>query len=376
MEVIDEQDLANVKVDTDLEVRLMNKSNVYSLTADDVCAFKEELLEEKGSKEDKSRPLCFGPIRKQSKPKKNRARKNKPTTSEKLLGTISEPTVNESQDPNQVETPKAQSKRQRSVDNTPANTEKRPKTSGNSRQQDHVNQAAQVHFMNQVKRPMEDNQVKRANPLDQTRQPKKKQETYAEASSKDLNILVMDVNNGIIVDQVRTLEEKLMDVLDVFLESKPTTTPDFWASTYAFENVKYVCDNEYSVSWLKKAVNSMPPPWPGAELTAISMAEKSELKLNRKPTQKPQIKFFVPDGTKKKSYEAICKHIEQRNAPIKVQSWEMWKEEDVPNGTFYHVSTDEDTINEIQRKGGRLFYYFSTIKVIIPKGKSPEEEQL
>lgn len=136
-----------------------------------------------------------------------------------------------------------------------------------------------------------------------------------------------------------------MELIDKFLETQPSETSNFWTSSYAFSNVKIVCGNEFSVNWLKVA-------WAGAELTAITMSEN----LKRKPAPKAQIKFFVPNGIKKKSYESICKHIELRNPPIKTEKWDKWKEESVPKGFFYHVIADEESVKEIQKKGGRLFY--------------------
>lgn len=372
-ENIVESDFA--KVDTDQEVSSIKIAKVHSVKADKKFAFKDELLAENGSNEDKSRPMFFGPIKKQKKLNRNRGQR-KPKSSSHLFDTIRERVEGESES---SRTPKTQSKRQRSGDNTPNNNEKRSKAIDKPKQEDQQSQAALVNLKNQQERPYVSKQVNRPkftnasgrpNQSDSKQQGGDQRETYAEISSKDLNVLVIDEQKGISKDQVGILEEKLMEMLDAFLETNPSVTPNFWASSYAFNNVKFVCDNDFSVKWLRDAVSSMPSPWKGAKLTAITLSEK----LKRESEQKPQIKFFVPDGTKKKSFEAICKHIELRNQPIKTENWNMWKEESVPNGSFYHITADEGSVKEIQQKGGRLFYYFSTIKIIIPKGKIPEEK--
>lgn len=339
-EVIDEHDLADVKVETDQEVR---SPNVNSVNANDVIASKEELLEELKSNVDNPRPMCFGPIKKQKKSRRNRSKSSNPITSDKVKAPIPPkgdsgtnlPTSKNSMVMTSGGKSQGTPKRQRSNNNSPLNQQKRPKINTSSQVKDH-------------------------------------QGTYADVSSDDLRLLVLDEENGITKKQVEILEEKMMEIFDRFLETSPSRVPEYWTANFAFANVKYVCANEFSVQWLISAVKSMSEPWTGARLTTKRMSEVR--KMRSKPTPKPQIKFFVPDGMKKKSFEEVTKHIQLRNPPIVTNGWNAWKEEPVPNGTFYHVSVDDSSIGAINMRNCRLFYYFSTIKVIIPKAKNLDED--
>lgn len=190
----------------------------------------------------------------------------------------------------------------------------------------------------------------------------KRRKTFAEVLSDDLKVLIIDKNS------INGIDEVSAGILDV---------PNYHASKYLFNKIKVVCADAFSLQWLKQMVSNLPTLWEGMALDVVPLVNKTgRPKPLREPKKKlprrPSIKFFVPDGMKKLDFDGVVKRLAILNRTVSVSNWTMWKEEMVNNGMFYNVSVDESDIEEINKKGGRLHFYFTTIKIITPKKKTVE----
>lgn len=193
---------------------------------------------------------------------------------------------------------------------------------------------------------------------------------YSQVISDDLKILIVDKVNGINQNQAEQLQIKIMECLDSYVNSNSKQIPRFLETSYAFKCVKFVCADEFTVSWLKDIIGHLsPPPWKGARLEVTLMSAYSifsSMSQKRQPKSKEgRIKFVIPITTKKVEFVEVAKRIEMCNPPIKANSWKKLKEEIGRNGTLYYVSIDNDCLKEIRKKEDRLFYLLGTIKITI-----------
>lgn len=69
----------------------------------------------------------------------------------------------------------------------------------------------------------------------------------------------------------------------------------------------------------------------------------------------------------KQDFTSVKRLLKMQNPPIDTSDWTAWKEEEQELGTFYHVSVNVDDIGLIDKKGSRLFFCFSKIKITLPK---------
>lgn len=206
----------------------------------------------------------------------------------------------------------------------------------------------------------------------------KRRKTFAEVLSDDLKVLIIDKNstNGFDEINVGILEISMLEALDLYIETDPTEVPNYHASKYLYNNIKVVCADAFSLQWLKQMISNLPTLWEGIALDVVPLANKNGRPMSlgdpKKKLLRPSIKFFVPDGMKKLDFDGVAKRLAILNRTVSVKNWEMWKKEVVNNGMFYNVSVDESDIEEINRKGGRLHFYYTTIKIITPKRKTQE----
>lgn len=212
----------------------------------------------------------------------------------------------------------------------------------------------------------------------------KKQRTFADVVTDDLKLQIINKTDEITETQLNLIETSLMSELDKHLETLPSSVPRYHTSSFRYGILKLICSDAFSAEWIKGVIESMPPLWEGAALeisickppNANSMARGQQKHPSRAP-RRPTIRFFVPSGIKKPTFEEVAKKLQMQNHPLNTSDWIAWKAEDKENGTFYHVSADVSAIELIRAKAGRLFYYFSKIKVNLPKepkGEGSQEE--
>lgn len=198
----------------------------------------------------------------------------------------------------------------------------------------------------------------------------KKPRTIANVLSDDLKVLVVDQTNGINNDQAIELEIKLMEALDAFLETNPSTSPTYHASSLRDGTLRLFCADTISVQWIKDVISFMPAPWEGANLEVVDYVAPTQRPLRPQRIQtprRPTIRFFIPNGLKKPDFATVVKKLQLQNPPIITGNWIAWKADDRGDGIFYHVSVDEEMINQIEEKECRLFYCFGKIKINLPK---------
>lgn len=204
----------------------------------------------------------------------------------------------------------------------------------------------------------------------------KRQRTFADVVSFDLKFFIMDKEKGISDVQAGLLEISLMDELDKFLATKPETAPKFHTGASRNGLIKIICVDSFSALWLKEAVLMMTPPWEGASLSieeigslnadANNQGAHRALRQPRQP-RRPTIRFFIPYGMSKPTFEKVIYRIQEMNKPLSTENWIAWKSDEKEDGTFYHVSVDVQHIDYIEAKQGRLHYGFGTIKMNLPK---------
>lgn len=217
-------------------------------------------------------------------------------------------------------------------------------------------------------------------PTDQANKPKK-QRTLANILSDDLKMQIINDPNGIDIDQLQTIETKLMEELDIYLATDPTSAPTY---TSSFRNgiLKMFCSDTFSVEWLKKVIDNMSPLWEGANIKCEPMYGNSTNDIDhRNPRRngninrikrqtaprRPTIRFFVPNGVKQPTFETVVKKLQLQNRPLDTSGWIAWRAEEKEDGMFYHVSVEESDIEVIRTKSSRLFYCFTKLKINLPK---------
>lgn len=212
---------------------------------------------------------------------------------------------------------------------------------------------------------------------DQSNRPKK-QRTVAEVVAEDLKLQISNNPSGIGDSHLPIIESKLMDELDKYLATNPTSVPTF-TSSFRYGTLRMFCSDVFSAEWITRTINEMTPPWDGANITCepINRPPTSDGHLNqqrpqqqrqqRQTVRRPSIRFFIPDGVKKPTFEIAIKRLELQNPPLKTNSWIAWKAEEKSGGTFYHVSVDETDIACIKMKLNRLLYCFTRIKINLPR---------
>lgn len=89
-------------------------------------------------------------------------------------------------------------------------------------------------------------------------------------------------------------------------------------------------------------------------------------------TKEKTIRFFIPDEMKRPSFEEAAKKLQMQNKPLITDDWVAWKAERKEHGMFYSVSVDNDDVELIRAKKGRLFYCFSKLKINLPKDGNRE----
>lgn len=203
----------------------------------------------------------------------------------------------------------------------------------------------------------------------------KKPRTFANIVADNLKLQIVNTTNGINSSQLELLEMKLMEELDKFLASKPQSVPTFHTSSFRNGVLKLIITNAFSAEWVKQTVISMPPLWDGANIVAIECEQPgSQPGSNPNGTyhprrvfiRRPTVRFFIPAGVKKPTFETVMSKFQLQNDPLNTSDWIAWKAEDRGDGTFYHVSVNEPDIDFIREKSNRLFYCFNQVKIILP----------
>lgn len=162
-----------------------------------------------------------------------------------------------------------------------------------------------------------------------------------------------------------------MSELDDYLATNPKNIPTF-TSSFRYGVLKMFCSDSFSAEWMKNVIKNMTPPWDGANITcepvhAYSMPNRQSNQHQRLVPRRPTIRFFIPDGVKKPTFDEVAKKLEQQNHPLTTNRWVAWKAEEKEDGIFYHVSVEEADIEFINTKNGRLFYCFTKIKINMPR---------
>lgn len=215
----------------------------------------------------------------------------------------------------------------------------------------------------------------------------KKQKTFAEVVADDLKLLICNEPSGITSEQLMKFEVSLMLELDNYLANTPTpaSMPTFHTSSFYNGTMKLICVDNFSAEWIKQTVSHMPPPWEGAKLIvkAVEPPNRQPQVPNRRngpmvrtrAPRRPTVRFFIPSGVKKPTFEEVVKRIKAQNHPLDTSNWIAWKAEEKPDGMFYHVSVDEPNVNFIKAKDSRLFYCFSKIRICLPKESKGTDSQ-
>lgn len=200
---------------------------------------------------------------------------------------------------------------------------------------------------------------------------RKKQRTFADVVANDLKLQIINKTDGITNAQLSLIETSLMNELDKYMETLPPSAPTFHAPSFHNGIMKLICADSFSAEWIKEVIQSMPPPWEGAALeinaceppNAKSMANVNQKRQGNIP-RRPTVRFFIPNGVKKPTFEEVAKKLQFQNKPLNTEGWIAWKASD---------------IEFIKAKMSRLFYCFSKIRFTLPKepkGKSSQEENV
>lgn len=210
---------------------------------------------------------------------------------------------------------------------------------------------------------------------------------YSQVISDDLKVLIVDKVNGITASQGRTLQIAIMQSLEAEVNQIPNVPdriiPKFLETSYHFKCLKVVCADVHSLNWLKQTVATL-KPWNEARLEVTFMSTYSvysTVSQKRTPKSTPnegRIKFAIPNssvittaaggpalkgGPPAVTFLDITKHLALHNTPVKVDSWKELYKDDKGAYTLYFVSMDLESIEEIRKKGNRLFYKLGTLKV-------------
>lgn len=200
----------------------------------------------------------------------------------------------------------------------------------------------------------------------------KKRRTFANAASEDLTLYLVNKTDTITEDQLKLIEAQLNEELDNYIMTAPTTAPTFRSG---FRNgiLRLICTDAFSAEWFKNVVKNMPPLWNGAKLELDANDPSTNAGNRGTPIpRRPTIRFFIPTGIKQPTPEEVLTKLQFQNNPLETDNWIVWKADEKEDGKFYHVSVDENDIEIIRAKKGRLFYYYGSIKINLPKAPKRE----
>lgn len=207
----------------------------------------------------------------------------------------------------------------------------------------------------------------------------KRPRTFANIVADNLKLQIVNTTNGINSDQLELIEAKLMKELEKLMDDTTSSSfPTFHTSSFRYGVLKLICTDSFSANWIKNTVENMPPLWDGANLkvkeceppgnnpaTTTRLTQRQSRR--EPPVRRPTIRFFIPDGVKRPTFEAVEKKLHLQNNPLSTNDWIDWKAEDRGDGIFYHVSVNEPDINFIRARMDRLFYCFNKIKINLPR---------
>lgn len=210
----------------------------------------------------------------------------------------------------------------------------------------------------------------------------KKLKTFASTVAENLKLVIVNENGSINETQLGIIESIMMNELDGYLTTSPESVPTFHTTSFHNGVLKLICADEFSAQWITKLIACMPPPWEGAALQIdVCKPPNTNPMVNFRPPmnnvriRRPTIRFFIPDGMKRPSFEEIIKKFKLQNYPLTTDGWIAWRAEDKGHGIFYYVSVEPTDIEFIKDKESRLFYYFSKIKINLPREpKEPKRE--
>lgn len=220
--------------------------------------------------------------------------------------------------------------------------------------------------MKSIGQTSQDSRGNTKRPLSKNNSPEnfpKRIKTFAEVLSDDLILFISDRDNVIDDDKAGKLEKSMMEEFFKFVSTNPKTAPTYHHSSVRFGTLRMMCSDKFSADWFTKTIRDMPPPWIGANLEVVSAATRKQKIAARKPS----IRFFIPNGMTKQSFESVKNIIKIQNPPLNTDDWETWKEVEREAGMFYHVSVKNEDIGTIAEKGSRLFFCFNKIRIYLPR---------
>lgn len=66
----------------------------------------------------------------------------------------------------------------------------------------------------------------------------------------------------------------------------------------------------------------------------------------------------------KLTYAEVAKRIEMCNPPLKTEHWEELLSEEKNKHTIFYVAVKKESLEEIRKRGNRLFYLLGTVKIL------------
>lgn len=289
----DKHDIANVNngIDENAEVNAKSlKSLNDSLISYISCTFKEKLLNPEETLPMRApRPLFMGPTKKNRRTRGGRKNKKGDSTT---------PKENDAQI---VSTPKsALCTDSKLLDWATAAT----KISNSTEPIDKIDNSSKVANVNQADNTKRQRNAQNSpngdvNPSNKPKRPK----TFANVVADDLKLQISNKGEIISDVQLNLIESKLMEELNNYLTSSPTSVPTFHTSSFRFGILKLICTDKFSAQWIENVVNNMPPLWEGAELEIgvnkpLSTSAQRPLGFQRpNRVRRPTIRLFIPHGS-------------------------------------------------------------------------------
>lgn len=196
---------------------------------------------------------------------------------------------------------------------------------------------------------------------------------YSEVIASHLRVAVIDKQDWdssslgrLSATQVELLQGELAKRLDNTLFSGKQVAPIFRSTSYSQETLKFTCENDSSLDWLKNTICSLPPLWEGANLDVVPVDQLPKL---------TKVTLWIPGNPVETG--VILRRLAAQNPWAKIEEWINFHTvtRSDPKGIVLLFGVREAIEKDLRSRGGRLNYMFTSHTVKIHQAVTSTESR-
>lgn len=195
--------------------------------------------------------------------------------------------------------------------------------------------------------------------------PPAKKRTFKDVVVSDLTVYVVNKLHpvGEIGEvQGNTIMAALKSDIKEYLRTKPSRAPTFSGILYQKGNIRIVCDDKYSLEYLRCAVKKIAGIFADCELDVVSHANVPRWKT---------VKVFIPrtDDTTEEIRELLALH----NPNMLVNGWHHFQTGKAGDGVILIMGVDRQAEQKLVEAKGKLHYGFEVVRAKFAQSHSNNE---